>query len=449
MRGRLLFDMTGQLQWYAHRDQPSGIQRVTEHLIASAAIRSFPGVEFVFRPVGSRQFYRIDPSVAFDLAEEHRRDVAIGHVRGLTARSSRLPPILDYVREARSFDIMYRVAGMLRLEKLVALHYGASADKLGLEAIRPPMPADTLVNTGDFWCHPGYARTVIGLKRETGARIALILHDLFYLDSPDWNHPEFNDFGHQLGELAPHIDVWMPTSRYVESQLRNYLASRFLSPGFMRSLPMGWGILPIGTPPTPRETERVLRRFNLTPRRYFLAVGKVEPRRNFLGLLDAFSAARKSTAAPLAHCAIVGQDGWRSREFKERLQEINAKENTVHWLKSVTDRELSILYANARFCIVPSITEGWGLPIRESLVHGTPCLASHAGGAREAGGDLADYFNPSDPEEFARTLRRWLVDDGLVDEARGRILAGGLDASEASWDDAGTAVVEAAFGARD
>jgi hypothetical protein len=65
MLGRLLFDMTGQLQWYAHRDQASGIQRVTEHLIDSSAIRSLSRVEFVFRPLGSRIFYRLDPSIAF------------------------------------------------------------------------------------------------------------------------------------------------------------------------------------------------------------------------------------------------------------------------------------------------------------------------------------------------------------------------------------------------
>jgi glycosyltransferase involved in cell wall biosynthesis len=442
MLGRLLFDMTGQLQWYAHRDQASGIQRVTEHLIGSNAIRSFSHVEFVFRPLGSEMLYRLDPSIVFDLVDEYRRAFAIGRFRGLTVRSSRLPPISDYAREARPFDLMYWVAGMFRLEKLVSLWNGARLGKLYLEPIRPPSAADTFLNTGDFWCHPGYARSVVSLKRNTGVTIALVLHDLFYLDNPDWNHPRFADFGRQLDELAPHIDVWMPTSRYVESQLRSYLASRPSSRCSIRLLPMGWGTLPVGTEPTLLESGDVLRKFSLTPGQYFLAVGKVEPRRNYLGLLDALLVARADSNATLPRCVIVGQDGWRSREFKDRLREMNDGEKSVQWLKSVTDRELSILYRNARFCVIPSMAEGWGLPIRESLAHGTPCLASTVGGASEAGGDLAEYFDPLQPNEFASILRRWLIDDNWVSKARARINARALRTSRTSWDAAGNAIVE-------
>ncbi len=443
--GRLLFDVTGQLQWYAHHVHASGIQRVTEHIIRSAPIRTFPNLEFVFRPLGDHRFHRIDPSAIFDLADERRKDRAISRLRWILVRASRSPALSGLVTEARSFDGGYILKGWGRLDKVAPLWTGMDDRSFRFSPIQPPTEADTLVNTGDFWCHPQYARTVVTLKRRTGMRIVVILHDLFYLDNPDWNHSRFGHFTRQLAELAPHVDVWMPTSRFVESQLKSYLGDQATAGPSMHPLPMGWGLSQHSSTPTSSEIKETLERFGLEPQQYFLSVGKIEPRRNMVALIDAFSAVCRREKRPLPRCVIVGQDGWKSGAFKSRLRSLGHEDGQVTWLKNVSDAELSVLYAAARLCVVPSIVEGWGLPIRESIAHGTPCLASNGGGAMEAGGGLVDYFDPHQPDGLMSALHQWLIDDERPRKARDVLARFREDLSPASWDASGRAVLDAAF----
>ena len=444
-RGRLLVDMTGQFQWYAHYRHASGIQRVTEHILRSGPIRSLPNVEFVFRPLGARDYYTVDPSITRHFAETRRKATAISSLRWLLVRATRVPALADLLTEARVFDAGYILRGLLRLDATARRLGKVERQLLDLAPPLVPTAADTLVNTGDFWCHPRYARTLVDLKRRTGVRIVLVLHDLFYLDSPEWNHPKFDDFARQLADLAPHVDAWMPTSRFVESQLRSFLERQGLQHATVCRLPMGWGLGPDDARPASSEVEQVLRRFGLEPQGYFLAVGKAEPRRNLDGLLDAYRSVQGNSSTPLPRCVIVGQDGWRSRAFRKKVQRLRRAGLDIAWLKNVSDAELSALYAAARLCVVPSKIEGWGLPIRESLSLGTPCLASDAGGAREAGAEHAEYFDSLEPAGLASALSLWLLDDEKPRRARAALepILQGLGGD--TWNSAGQALIEAAF----
>lgn len=419
---------------------------MTEHIIRSSPIGTFPNLEFVFRPLGDGRFYKIDPSAIFDLVDEGRKARAISRLRWILVRASRSPPLRSLMTEARSFDGGYILKGLARLDKVAPLWTGMDERSFHFSPIQLPTEADTLVNTGDFWCHPRYARTLVALKRRTGVRIIIILHDLFYLDSPDWNHPHFGNFTRQLAELSPHVDVWMPTSRFVESQLRSYLRDRAAAGIRTHQLPMGWGLNLRSSKPTAAEIRKTLGRFGLEPQRYFLSVGKIEPRRNLIALIDAFSALSRREKRPLPRCVIVGQDGWKSDAFKARLRSLTHEDGHVMWLKNVSDSELSVLYAAARLCVVPSIAEGWGLPIRESISQGTPCLASNGGGALEAGEGLVHYFDPRQPEELMSALHQWLTDDERPRKARAALAHFMESLSPASWDASGQAVLEAAFG---
>ena len=93
--------------------------------------------------------------------------------------------------------------------------------------------------------------------------------------------------------------------------------------------------------------------------------GKIEPRRNHLAL-----STRDGSQGQLSfpHLRIVGQTVEIS-QVPRRLRSTLNEQNTVKWLRQVTDRELT-LYANASF--VARVAEGWGLP-SVSLAHGIPC----------------------------------------------------------------------------
>ena len=85
----------------------------------------------------------------------------------------------------------------------------------------------------------------------------------------------------------------------------------------------------------------------------------------------------------------------------------------------------------------PSLIEGWGLPVQESLLHGVPCIASNAGAIPEAGLDLAAYVDPADDTQLTAAIERYVCDPSALPEARSKISAFLADRTQLpSWRDA-------------
>ncbi len=78
---------------------------------------------------------------------------------------------------------------------------------------------------------------------------------------------------------------------------------------------------------------------------------------------------------------------------------------------SPSDELLGWLYNNCLFTVFPSFYEGWGLPVRESIMYGKVVLASNTSSLKEAGGICADYFSPSSPEELLKLIVNYLDSD--------------------------------------
>jgi glycosyltransferase involved in cell wall biosynthesis len=90
---------------------------------------------------------------------------------------------------------------------------------------------------------------------------------------------------------------------------------------------------------------------------------------------------------------------------KEKFAPLSGK---FHFVFNPNQAELRALYEKAYALLLPSRMEGWGLPVSEALWCGTPALAADVPALREAGGDLARYFDPERPEELAGQLQKLL-----------------------------------------
>jgi glycosyltransferase involved in cell wall biosynthesis len=75
------------------------------------------------------------------------------------------------------------------------------------------------------------------------------------------------------------------------------------------------------------------------------------------------------------------------------------------------DNLLSSYYEGALFTIFPTLSEGWGFPVAESLMFGKACVASNVDSLREVGGDLVCYVDPHDLEEIYDRVRILIVND--------------------------------------
>jgi hypothetical protein len=396
--------------------------------------------------MGSEVFLEIDPAIALGLCDPATRPAAIARVRGLLAKSTRLCTFRGLLADCRYFHLPYVVAGYAHAESLVA------ACSSGVCVWRAPVLApvksfganDVFFNPGDYWSHRTYAQTVRDLKRSSDLRLALLVHDLFAAERPDWSNPTFgSDIQRQLGILAPFVDCWLATSQYVRVSLEVHAHSLGLAPKVPHVLPLGQSRVGNQKRSDPAWRRELLVRLGI-PDTYILFVGTIEPRKNLQALLDALRDLRASGLGNVPHCVLVGREGWKSSELRRRLNATNFENGSITWLRNISDAELGALYDGAQFSVLPSKAEGWGLPISESIAHGLPWIATGAGGTHEAGTRGGAYFDPLRPNSLADVLRQWIQNPQAVAQARAAIQAARLSAP--TWDRTGEALLERLLG---
>lgn len=439
---RLLFDVTGLLHWYAYFRNPSGIQRVSERLVNAAPLRDSPDVEFVARGVGSQRFHRLDRDLLASLADPAERDQGLAGLRARFAATMRAADPRLLARDLRWYHLPYLVPGLLRLDGLVESVFSRRwrTRRPPLLEIAPPGPRDAFFHPGDlFWqrqCAPALAR----LRERTGVRLVELVHDLFVFERPDWFAADLvRESVSGLSTVAPHVDRWVANSAHVRGQLARWLGKTDLGSRPIGILPMGWDSL---SRALNGEADRAaLRRLGLGARPFLLFVGTVEPRKNLDTLLDAHEALSRRLGPRVPDLVVVGGSGWKSAATRARLRRLA----NVHWLQRVQDDELAVLYRHARFSVAPSFSEGWGLPVQESLAHGLPCIASYGGALPEAAHGLATLFDPYDRGALETAMAHWIVDDEALALARNRVAEGGRIRRRPSWDDAAAWLMEYAL----
>ena len=447
MARRLLFDVSGLVQWYAFLRHPSGIQRVTENILGSILQRAAERAECIARPPGSTTFYCVESSIISGLLNPEARDLSIARLRRLFGDMIGATPPSRLLPAIRWIHIPYVALGYSKTgavwEALNTRH--ALRFETAAREIVPPSSEDVLVGLGDFWCHQGHVKALTDLKQQSHSRLVHMIHDLFGVTRPEWTHPNYGrPFVEQLARLAPHVDRWLVNSQFVAGSLRHYLQSVFARDPAVDVVPMGWNTFPIAPTGSDARDSEALARFNLADRPYVLHVGSVEPRKNLLTLVEAFCRLRheQHPAPPL--CVLVGQNGWKAREIVQRIRDANRDGEIIRWIRDTSDNELAALYRGATFTVVPSRIEGWGLAVQESLAQGTPCIASRSGGLIEAGLDLACYIDPDSPDELYEALAHWIATPEALSSERRRLKCRMGDGEHrATWSTAADAVLAA------
>ena len=172
---------------------------------------------------------------------------------------------------------------------------------------------------------------------------------------------------------------------------------------------------------------KVKKRLKQTPR-YLMCVSTLEPRKNFIGLIQAFNAVRfrdaVRQAVPDLKLLIVGTPGWRYEPILAAMRELIACGDLIH-LERVSTDELRVLYTHAEAFVFPSYAEGFGFPPLEAMQCHVPVIASDIPAHRWAMGDAALYCNPYDVASIADAIERLITpkrSPGLRAEfiARGR-----------------------------
>jgi glycosyltransferase involved in cell wall biosynthesis len=142
---------------------------------------------------------------------------------------------------------------------------------------------------------------------------------------------------------------------------------------------------------------------------YFLFVGTLEPRKNLRRLLAAFAQIPLSVRQR-HQLVIVGGKGWGGVNVPAIVAELGLADN-VRLPGYVSDAQLATLYAHARFLAMPSVYEGFGLPLLEAMSQGVPVLTSHASSLPEVAGDAGVLVDPLNEGSIAEGLLTLLMNE--------------------------------------
>lgn len=173
--------------------------------------------------------------------------------------------------------------------------------------------------------------------------------------------------------------------------------------------------------------------------RYILSVATLEPRKNFLGLIEAWERV-VSSDDPQLKLVIVGSPGWRCDDILRVIKERKKTGNLIH-LQNLSFAELQSLYKYAEAFAFPSFAEGFGMPPVEALACSTVPIVANTPNNHWVLGESAIYVNPYDVEDIANGIRRLTVRKDSRD-IKEKMLRGksevlsrfSLDTIAAEWD---------------
>ncbi len=140
---------------------------------------------------------------------------------------------------------------------------------------------------------------------------------------------------------------------------------------------------------------------------YILAVGNITARKNYETLIRAFEKLRKQVSD--IRLVICGKPGWGSENILE-LARSTPSASMIEIREHVNDAELSALYTNATVFAMPSLYEGFGLPVLEAMAFGVPVVSSNSSSLPELVGDAGILISPDEIDRWASELCRLVVD---------------------------------------
>jgi glycosyltransferase involved in cell wall biosynthesis len=169
----------------------------------------------------------------------------------------------------------------------------------------------------------------------------------------------------------------------------------------------------------PAELSRIRSKYGISSP-YLLYVGTLQPRKNLVRLIEAHHVLCTAQYAPRdsglhsqnLQLVLVGKRGWLYEDITVRIRALGL-EDRVLVPGYVDDADLAALYSGASAFVMPSLYEGFCLPVLEAMACGTPVACSRSSSLPEVVGDAALVFDPHDVEEMAGTIARLLRDDEL------------------------------------
>lgn len=225
-------------------------------------------------------------------------------------------------------------------------------------------------------------------KKRTGVKVLNFAYDIIPVKFPHY-YPsgKFDLFSVYFATMGWTADMVICISQCTARDLGQFLDEVGVPRPPMTVVRLGDALPVEGTMQPSAEVSELLKE------PFLLAVSTIEIRKNHETLYRAFLRLIES-GLEVPKLVFVGMMGWRVDDFVFSLRNDPRVADRIVILDHVSDADLSTLYRTCLFTLYPSLYEGWGLPVAESLSYGKFCLASNAASIPEIAGDIIDYADP-------------------------------------------------------
>jgi glycosyltransferase involved in cell wall biosynthesis len=278
---------------------------------------------------------------------------------------------------------------------------------------------------GTAWDNPAFEIEMIRLRKEYDIKVSCLIHDVIPVVAPQYCADGISErFARWLAAAASVSDKLLTSSESTKFELQAYCkrAAMELPPIYSTKFDVGFeqrdvGFEQRGGSQVECAGSDLAGQLGFDPDEepFVLCVGSIEPRKNHAKLFSSWLSLERSGAVEVPHLVCAGRIGWLPQEARSHMEAQVSASTRIAIVDGLDDIALSYLYKKCVFTIYPSLHEGWGLPVSESLSFGkVPVIGSHTS-LVEAGGEFAEYVDVSSADALTEKIRAILTDRTAIE----------------------------------
>ncbi len=256
---------------------------------------------------------------------------------------------------------------------------------------------------------------IYGIKKKLGIKVVGMCYDLIPMISPNFTAIDYSQlFSSYLRNMVRCADRIICISRNTLHDLEGFMLSVNGHRPSLEIITLGENL----NASTGVLSEKV---YATCQTSYILYVSTIEVRKNHETLYRAYRKLLDMGRNDLPRLVFAGRQGWKVESLLSEIRLDRAVNGLIITLENVTDSELTHLYRHALFTVYPSLYEGWGLPVAESLAHGKFCIASSASSLPEVGGEFVEYLDPCDLTSWVERLAYYFDNEQAIRDREAKI----------------------------
>lgn len=264
---------------------------------------------------------------------------------------------------------------------------------------------DIIILLGEQWLYENLMERIESIKNECHCQIVTMIHDLSPLIYPETFEENFPKYFKECIDKQAYISdiLVMYSDSTINDFNKNYPQ---INSKKIKKIKIG-DVVEKGVGISCAKNSNV---------DYILFVSTLQPRKNHAILLWVWRKLIEQYGEACPELVLVGKNGYGVADFIYAVGKNPRLSKKIIIKGQVSDEELNLLYRDCLFTIYPSLYEGWGLPIAESLSRGRLCLVAKNSSMVEIADDMVEYIDPLDSGDIYRKIKRFLDNRNLLHE---------------------------------